>query len=121
MAAFHMRSHGGGLFVDTIRFFPDTAADPAFEDTGGIVSSIAHTATGKYTITFRKPIFDIKCACVSMAVVGDATDATAQGGVETSTTMVVKTKAGGTNTNFAADANTHVDIVLVTKRNAVHV
>lgn len=111
-----IRASGGGLVLMPIRFYPDTANDPTtIEDPGNIVSAIAHTATGKYTITLNETPFDVVNVLCSMTVVGDSTDATAQGGVESGATVVVKTKAGATNTDFAADANTHVDVLLVVK------
>lgn len=112
---YRMFAFGGGLSLAFIRFYPDTANDPPIEDPGGIVSGIVHTATGKYTITLKETPFNVVAAFASMAVVGDATDATAQGGVESGATVVVKTKAGGTNTDFAADDDTHVDVLLVVK------
>lgn len=109
-----LRTGARRCFVEVIRFYPDTAEDPAYDDDGGVVASIVHTATGKYTLTLRDFPHRILAVVPSITVVGDATDATAQGGVEvpTSGTVVVKTKAGGTNTDFAANANTHVDVLI---------
>lgn len=115
--AYRMLAASGGLVFATIRFFPDTASDPAVEDPGGIVSTIVHTATGKYTITLKEAPFNIVACVASIAVVGDSTNAYAQGGVESGATIIVKTKADGTNTDFAEDDDTHVDVILVLKTN----
>jgi len=115
-----IRASGGGLVLLPIRFYPDTANDPTgIEDPGNIVSGIVHTATGKYTITLNETPYNIVSVYPSISVVGDSTDATAQGGVESGATIVVKTKAGATNTDFAADADTHVDVLVLVKENDV--
>ena len=109
-----LKTSGKRVRIEVIRFYPDTANDPStVEDPGGLVSSVVHTATGKYSITLKDPPYNILGVFCSMSVVGDATDATAQGGVESGAVVVVKTKAGSSNTNFAADADTHVDVLLL--------
>jgi hypothetical protein len=109
-----LRTGAKRCFVEVVRFFPNTAADPAYTDDGGVVSSIVHTDTGKYTITLRDLPYRILAVVPTISVVGDATDATAQGGVESTTagTIVVKTKTGSANADFAADASTHVDVLI---------
>ncbi len=112
--AYHLRCMGGGVFVCFGRFYPDTANDPTgLRSTGSFVSAVEHTATGKYTLTLRDTPYQLLAVIPSISVVGDATDATAQGGVEDGNTIVIKTKAGGTNTDFAADDDTHVDFMIV--------
>lgn len=110
-----LRTGARRCFVEVVRFYPNTDANPAYDDDGGVVDSIVHSATGKYTITLKDFPHRVLAVVPSMSVVGDATDATAQGGVEVSTsgTIVVKTKAGATNTDFAANANTHVDVLIL--------
>lgn len=117
-----LRASGGNLVVLPVRFYPDTANNPStIVDPGNIVASIVHSADGKYTITFNETFAEIVNVVCSMSVVGDSTDATAQGGVEDEAagTVVVKTKAGATNTDFAADANTHVNLLLTIREVAV--
>lgn len=114
-AKYPVKAANGGLTLYALRFFPNTAADPSVEDVDGIVSSVVHSATGKYTVTLDESPRDIVAVLCSMSVVGDSTQATAQGGVEGSGTVIVKTKAGATNTDFAADADTHVDVLILAR------
>lgn len=114
--AYHQRSSEGDLHYVPVRFYPDTAEDPVWEGSKEYIASVVHSATGKFTITLAFLPHDIRAVLCSLSAVGDSTDAYAQGGVETSNqSVVVKIKTGTSNTNLAADADTHVDVLLVLK------
>lgn len=115
----------GELVICPFSFATNGALDPAAaSNKGDILSSVVHTATGKYTCTISAIGFEIVAVTADSQNVGDATDMSCQVGVITRNsdgtgTIVVKTKAGATNTDFAADANTRVNVVVYLLRKSV--
>lgn len=90
-------------------FAPAGAGAPT--DQKGRGFTVAHSATGKFTITFTKQYQHMLSAVATVQHNTDNTDLTAQFGVYTaaSRTLVLKTKAAGTNTDITADADNRVN------------
>lgn len=95
-------------------FLPDTAATPVVVSQGGGVSGVAHTDTGKFTITLVDPYHKCVGFQAMLATADDSTDLYAQAGAvanegtSTPITAVVKLKTGSSNTDVAAAADTKV-------------
>jgi hypothetical protein len=77
--------------------------------------SVARSATGKFTITFRDKFDHLVSAVATAQLAADNVDLVAQVGVYTASakTLVIKLKAAATNTDLAADADNRVNFVCV--------
>lgn len=101
----------GSVVMVPLKISPNGTGTPTIADNGGY-ATVARSDTGKFTITLLARHYSIVAATFGLSVVGDSTDLYPQGGVQTATTVVVKLKTGTANTDIAADADTHLDVVL---------
>ncbi len=102
-----------------LTIFPDAGNAPTWKASWG-VTSVAFTATGKYTITLTGGYYKLRAAHATYGTSADNVDLYAQLGVVTglatsgsSVAVVVKLKTGANNTNAAAaDADNRVCVTL---------